>query len=654
MFFLRLMFDLAHLSLEDVVHCGGIWQRAAALTRSFEEAAKAIVQRLYSDFADRPFVLVRLFATQALGNLPSELHEFARALAGGRDLSADQKCLVLMATAGDRPEWNERRGSVGHQAIPLESDRLSSDFPMISQLLAQVGAIVRAPSGRIMLEHAQHTYNVFYVQQASGNPEVVDQETFVRPFGVRSVIGFGGVLPSGETFVVVGFSRIEIPAQVAELFRYLALNAKLALLPFDSAAYFPEVGAPPPTVHDTLVSLSVQGATAADLLRTYVAIAADWHDRSRALAELSGELASLLHGEGASEVFRRFILSRVADRVVVDLQGGPLTRLVERRGTVLVTQLESDGEVRPLLAGARCGALVPLQSRGQLLGAVAILWMGERLCDPMFVTYLEELANRFATTVDSARLFAASASERQRAQDEAAFAERLVAIVSHDLRSPLTAIRLASRTLAQKPGSPTHLGIAQVIERSSGRMTRLIGQLLDFAHLHRGMSLPMKFESAHLHEIARRIVEEAQHGVPRAEIELQLRGGDDLICDVVGVEAILANLLGNAIQHGAEGPITISIREAGADSFAIEIHNLGPAIPEDVQATMFEAFRRRAPAGAPVTKSLGLGLYITREILRAHGGTVRVQSPDRDGTTFSVWLPRHPLLPAEPREAAPH
>jgi signal transduction histidine kinase len=651
------MFDLLRFSLEDVVHCGGAWQRAAAPTRSFEEAATAIVQRLYQDFSSdegRPFMLVRLFATQSLGSLPPDLASFARNLAGGRPLSPEQKCLVLMASAGDRPEWNNRKASVAHQAIPLESGRLSTDFPMISQLLAQLGAIISAPSGRIMLERSQHTYNVFYVQHAAGSPHVVDQDEFVRPFGVRSVIGFGGGLPSGESFAVVAFSRVEIPPQVAELFRYLALNAKLALLPFDSASYFQEgAAAPTPTVHDILASLSAQGATAADLLRTCVTIAADWLERSRMLAELSGELASVLHTEGALEVFRKFILARVADGVRVELEGGPVTRLVEAGGnTVVVPQLEESTtpELREALIGAKCAVAVPLKTRGQRFGAVALQWAAWRAFEPMFITYIEQLVNRFGITLDNARLFAETMSEREHAQEEAAFAERLVAIVSHDLRNPLTVIRLAGRALAGKPPSPDDLAAARLIVRSCERMTRLIGQLLDFARLHRGMKLPMKYEAAHLHEIAGRIVDEARQGVAGADIALEVAGSDNLICDIVGVESIFANLIHNALQHGAKGVITVSIRETDPQLFAIDVHNPGPPIPEEVQATMFEAFRRRAPAGAPANKSLGLGLYITREILRVHGGTIRVTSPDGDGTTFAILLPRSPPEYAETRE----
>jgi signal transduction histidine kinase len=186
------------------------------------------------------------------------------------------------------------------------------------------------------------------------------------------------------------------------------------------------------------------------------------------------------------------------------------------------------------------------------------------------------------------------------------------------------------------------LGIVQQIVRCSERMMRLIGQLLDFSRLHRGMGLPMKFESAHLHPIAHRIVEEVRHSSPGTDIELDAAGHDELSCDIVGIEEVLSNLLYNAVQHGAAGRITITIREVGTEQITIYVHNLGPAIPEDVQASMFEAFRSRARPGAPATKSLGLGLYIAQEIVRAHGGSISVRSPDHNGTSFTVLLPRTP------------
>jgi signal transduction histidine kinase len=82
------------------------------------------------------------------------------------------------------------------------------------------------------------------------------------------------------------------------------------------------------------------------------------------------------------------------------------------------------------------------------------------------------------------------------------------------------------------------------------------------------------------------------------------------------------------------------VRDADPDAVAIAVHNVGPPIPEDAQAAIFEAFHQEARPGDD--GSVGLGLFIAREIVRAHGGSIAVRSPDRDGTTFTVVLPRNP------------
>ena len=96
----------------------------------------------------------------------------------------------------------------------------------------------------------------------------------------------------------------------------------------------------------------------------------------------------------------------------------------------------------------------------------------------------------------------------------------------------------------------------------------------------------------------------------------------------------------------------MTVREATPDAVAIEVHNFGPAIPKAAQAGLFEAFHREATAGDRGS-SVGLGLFIANEIVRAHGGSIAVRSPDRDGTTFSVVLPRRPAIGWSPVESPP-
>lgn len=204
-----------------------------------EEVAGRTVRYLYRRLVDEEgepaCVLVRFFKVRTFADLDPGLQEFARGLLGDRPEDPAMKCLTLLATAGVRPEWNDRTRSAGHRAIPLPSPEAVRRLPMITQLIRQLGFEVSSalnPDRRILMDMEQRTYNVFHVEEAEGSPYVPAQEDFVRPFGVRSVLGFGGMLPGGELYAVIMFSRVQVSPEVAALFRPLALSTKLALLPF--------------------------------------------------------------------------------------------------------------------------------------------------------------------------------------------------------------------------------------------------------------------------------------------------------------------------------------------------------------------------------------------------------------------------------------
>lgn len=113
--------------------------------------------------------------------------------------------------------------------------------PMISQLIQQFGleiSTVLSPDPALLVDLEQHTYNVFHVPTASGSVHVPAQQEFVIPHRVQSVLGFGGMLPSGNLTAVVLFSKVKIERETANMFKTLALNVKMALLPFDQGAVF--------------------------------------------------------------------------------------------------------------------------------------------------------------------------------------------------------------------------------------------------------------------------------------------------------------------------------------------------------------------------------------------------------------------------------
>jgi serine phosphatase RsbU (regulator of sigma subunit) len=211
-----------------------------------EEASNRIVRYLYENFCTKPTgekscALVRLFKTHPYEDLEAELAEYARSMLDHYPPLPAMKCMTLLATVGEQTEWNSRHRSVGHKAIPLASEFVVAQIPMISQLIRQLGLDIKTvinPGPDLLVEIEQRKYNVFYVPEAIGNPYIPAQDSFVIPFGIKSVLGFGGLLPSGNLFAIIMFLKVQIPHSTAQMFSTLALNVKTALLAFDRGAVF--------------------------------------------------------------------------------------------------------------------------------------------------------------------------------------------------------------------------------------------------------------------------------------------------------------------------------------------------------------------------------------------------------------------------------
>ncbi len=240
------MFDLTRFTLSDMSACCSALRRIGAGAGSMEEVAQRIVRYLYGNLIQKQSgetscALVRFFKTQPFGDLPPDLQKFARTMLNSEITNSTMKCLVLLGTAGDKPEWNSRMSSVGHQAIPLPSESVVTQFPMISQLIQQFGLEVSAvikTDPTLLVDLEQKAYHVFRVSEAIGNPNVPAQEDFVIPWRIRSVLGFGGILHTGNFFAIILFSKIPIPQETAEMFRTLALSVKVAILPFEGNVIF--------------------------------------------------------------------------------------------------------------------------------------------------------------------------------------------------------------------------------------------------------------------------------------------------------------------------------------------------------------------------------------------------------------------------------
>ena len=233
------------------------------------------------------------------------------------------------------------------------------------------------------------------------------------------------------------------------------------------------------------------------------------------------------------------------------------------------------------------------------------------------------------------RCFTHDITDRKRL-DEAK--QQFVDILSHDLRNPLGAITAAAHFMLQTGDLPDrHVVTAGRIARSADRMSRMIADLLDFARGRMGGGIPIAPTSADLAAICRHIVEEAQGGHPDRDIRLTTAGQTNGVWDPDRIAQVVSNLTANAVEHGPD-PVAIAVDGTEEDAVVLSVANGGPAIPNDILATIFQPFSPRSTGGERA--GLGLGLFIVREIVLAHNGTIDVESTEAAGTRFTVRLPR--------------
>lgn len=230
------------------------------------------------------------------------------------------------------------------------------------------------------------------------------------------------------------------------------------------------------------------------------------------------------------------------------------------------------------------------------------------------------------------------AIERKRLQD---VEQMLVGVVSHDLRGPLHTIVLGcDLLLSEQPGSRR----ATSIRRAAQRATTLVNDLLDATRARLAGVLPIEVRDMDLAATVEQAVEDVRLAHPSRSISLELGDRAPARADPQRIAQLVQNLLGNALQHSPPAsPVRVSLR-GEPQCFELAIHNEGAPIPAPLRESMFEPLER-ASAQRDAGHSIGLGLYIVAEIVRAHGGTIHVDSEAETGTTFRVRLPAPPPAP---------
>lgn len=221
----------------------------------------------------------------------------------------------------------------------------------------------------------------------------------------------------------------------------------------------------------------------------------------------------------------------------------------------------------------------------------------------------------------------------RRAVEAARLRDLVIGTMSHDLRTPLSAISMAASMMTADTSDDD---LATTITWSSRRMKRMLDNLMELSRIQAGSGIRLQRKQVDLGELSDRLVREAQLG-SGGTITLTRHGDLKVDADETRLEQVLANLLSNARHHG--DPLAeITLKVTGLPT-AVElaVHNFGPAIPPEIQRTMFEAYSGR-DLGA--SRGLGLGLFTVQHAVAAHGGSIEVESDAVAGTTFRVLIPR--------------
>jgi signal transduction histidine kinase len=246
--------------------------------------------------------------------------------------------------------------------------------------------------------------------------------------------------------------------------------------------------------------------------------------------------------------------------------------------------------------------------------------------------------SRFNAAID--RALAESVARYTEAQRQSQ--DIFLGIIGHDLRTPLSAINIGATYLMRSEDADAKLiQLGSRMFTSAVRMQEIIDNLLDFVRSRSGGGIPILPDAVDLRVVSEHIVDEFQVSSPGAVIRAEVTGDVRGHWDGARIGQVYQNLIGNAIQYGANTPV--SVVTCGNDGeVVITVHNDGPPIPPAMQKDIFDPTRRGLSISTYSSnrKNMGLGLYIVREVVKSHSGTVEVSSTEKTGTTFTVRLPR--------------
>ncbi len=323
-----------------------------------------------------------------------------------------------------------------------------------------------------------------------------------------------------------------------------------------------------------------------------------------------------------------------------------------RRQTVIVTDLATD----PLWRGYRAAALahglracwsVPILALdGTCLGTFAFYYREPRQPTDDDLAIIQSAATLAGIVLERERVEESRRALMAELRDTVQLAELFAGILGHDLRNPLNTLVLGTQLLQTTVKDPTALRVLDRMQSGHRRMSRMIDQLLDLTRARNARSMPLQRTALDLADLVRSVLDEMRLAFPGRSVELHAEGDGRGAWDPDRLGQLVSNLVGNALHHGEPGGgVRVHVDGRSPGEVIVRTHNRGTIPPEQME-TLFDPFRRGTSRGTH--DGLGLGLYITRLIVEAHGG--RLSAGSEGGvTTFEAVLPRAGTAPLPER-----
>lgn len=363
------------------------------------------------------------------------------------------------------------------------------------------------------------------------------------------------------------------------------------------------------------------------------------------IVEVNGEISRIetAHIDPAKELVLLEMQQRYPPRANQQIANAMRTRSSELMTSATDQDLEAAAQDQEHLRmirelDPRSWMIVPMIARGRLLGTISLAAsVSGRHYTYADLELAEELASRAALAVDNARLYG-------EAQDAIREREVLLSVASHELKNPLAALLgyaqlVASRATSGAPlSSRDYQGITVIIQQAE-RLNKMLDALLDLSRLEQGQ-LVLEYSTFDINELAQHMLSEAQPMTDQHTFTIECPDHPLIVWgDELRLEQVVRNLISNAVKYSPFGG-QIDIRVEQQDqSICLSVQDLGIGIPVEALPRLFQRFYRAPNVGAYSIRGIGVGLYVIKEIVTLHGGTVEVRSTEAMGSTFTINLP---------------